>query len=164
MEIKFTPWRMNYIKRGDLPADGGCVFCAATEAPPDHDPENLVLYRGEHCFVLLNLYPYSTAHLMVVPYLHSADLPGMPTEAAAELFDLARWSVRLIELEYRPHGFNLGLNLGSTAGAGIAAHLHMHVVPRWNGDSNFMPIIGQTRLIPEDLDTTYARLRQRFKR
>jgi ATP adenylyltransferase len=161
METKFTPWRMDYIKRGDLPV-GGCVFCAMTEAPPDHDRENLVLYRGDHCFVVLNLYPYNPAHLMVVPYAHSGDLGALALEVADELFALTRRAVALIGAEYTPQGFNLGMNLGRIAGAGIAEHLHMHVVPRWSGDSNFMPVVGQTRLIPEDLDATYTRLRARF--
>jgi ATP adenylyltransferase len=161
METKFTPWRMDYIKRGDHPMSG-CVFCAMTEAPPDHDRENLVLYRAAHCFVVLNLYPYNPAHLMVVPYVHSGDLATLDALVAEELFTLTRRAVGLISAEYAPHGFNLGMNLGRIAGAGIAEHLHMHVVPRWGGDSNFMPIIGQTRLIPEDLDATYGRLRAHF--
>jgi ATP adenylyltransferase len=161
METKFTPWRMDYIKRGDRPMSG-CVFCAITEAPPDHDRENLVLYRGGHCFVVLNLYPYNPAHLMVVPYAHSSDLATLDPLVAEELFTLTRRAVGLISAEYAPQGFNLGMNLGRIAGAGIAEHLHMHVVPRWGGDSNFMPIIGQTRLIPEDLDATYGRLRAHF--
>lgn len=162
METKFTPWRMRYIKR-EGPSDAGCVFCGIAEDPPDHDSENLLLHRGEHCFVLLNLYPYNTAHTMVVPYTHTADLAGLDAVAAAELFTLTRRCVAVIGAEYQPQGFNLGMNLGSTAGAGIAEHLHMHIVPRWNGDTNFMPIIGQTRLIPEELEETYGRLRARFK-
>ncbi|GAB4431396.1 MAG: HIT domain-containing protein [Chloroflexi bacterium OHK40] len=164
METKFTPWRMRYIKRGDTPQDGGCVLCAIGTAEPAHDAAHLVLYRGAHCFVVLNLYPYNTAHLMVVPFAHTADLPGMEAAAAQELFELTRQSVALLEQEYRPQGFNLGMNLGQTAGAGIAEHLHMHVVPRWNGDTNFMPVVGGTKLIPEELDVTYGRLRPAFDR
>lgn len=164
MEIKFTPWRMRYIKGANTPASGGCVFCQMVEEPPDHDSENLVLFRGEHCFVVLNLFPYNTAHTMVLPYEHTADLVGLDGLTAAELFNLTRRCVGLIGAEYQPQGFNLGVNLGHTAGAGIAEHLHMHIVPRWNGDTNFMPVIGETKLIPEQLEETYRRLRSRFRR
>lgn len=162
METKFTPWRMDYIKGGGAAPVSSCVFCSIIEAPPDHDRENLVLHRGEHCFVILNLYPYNPAHLMVIPYLHCGDLALLEPSAANELFALTRQAVSLISAEYNPQGFNLGMNLGRSAGAGIAEHLHMHVVPRWSGDSNFMPVIGQTRIVPEDLDVTYGRLRTRF--
>lgn len=163
METKFTPWRMRYIKRSHVPVEAGCVFCGMAEDPPDHDPENLVLLRGERCFVVLNLFPYNPAHSMVVPYEHTADLVALDAATAAELFALTQRCVAVIGAEYQPHGFNLGMNLGSMAGAGIAEHLHMHIVPRWNGDTNFMPIIGQTRLIPEELEDTYGRMRARFK-
>ncbi|MEI7644627.1 MAG: HIT domain-containing protein [Chloroflexales bacterium] len=162
METKFTPWRMTYIKRGDGPGEEICVFCAMAAAPRDHDVDNLVLYRGERCLVVLNLYPYNTAHLMVVPFAHTADLPGLDAAAAGELLTLTQRCVRILGDTYQPHGFNLGMNLGSIAGAGIAEHLHMHIVPRWSGDTNFMPIIGGTKLIPEDLDSTYDRLRPGF--
>ncbi len=161
MEIKYTPWRMRYIKRGEA-ADEGCVFCAMAAADSADDAERLVLYRGRHCFVVMNLYPYNTAHLMVVPYLHVADLTTLDGAIAEELFRLTQRSVAILQAEYAPHGFNLGMNLGRVAGAGIADHLHMHIVPRWNGDTNFMPVIGDTKLIPEALAETYARLRPHF--
>ncbi|WP_322513394.1 HIT domain-containing protein [Chloroflexus sp.] len=161
MEIKYTPWRMRYIKRGDA-AEEGCVFCAITAADSASDAERLVLYRGQHCFVVMNIYPYNTAHLMVVPYLHVADLTMLDSHVAGELFTLTQQCVAIVQQEYTPHGFNLGMNLGRVAGAGIADHLHMHIVPRWNGDNNFMPVIGNTKLIPEALDETYARLRPHF--
>src|SRR5439155_14279391 len=116
---------------------------------------NLVLFRGATCYVIMNLYPYNTGHLMVVPYIHTAELPGLDPTIALELFDLTRQSVGLLEEAFKPHGFNIGMNLGRTAGAGIDEHLHMHIVPRWEGDSNFMPIVGGTKLIPEALDQTY---------
>lgn len=163
METKFTPWRMRYIKRGDGPPEGGCVFCAMSADAPERDAENLLLYRGERCFVVLNLFPYNTAHAMVVPYEHTADLVGLDSATAQELFELTRRCVEVIGAEYQPHGFNTGMNLGHIVGAGIAEHLHMHIVPRWSGDTNFMPIIGQTKLIPEELDETYRRLRPRFR-
>lgn len=161
MEIKYTPWRMRYIKRGETP-DEGCVFCAMATADGTDDSERLVLYRGQYCFVVMNLYPYNTAHLMVVPYLHVADLATLDRAVANELFCITQQSVGILQTEYAPHGFNLGMNLGRVAGAGIADHLHMHIVPRWNGDTNFMPVIGDTKLIPEALDETYARLRPHF--
>ena len=110
----------------------------------------------------MNLYPYNTGHLMVVPYHHTADLAGLDAAVANELFDLTRKSVAAITAAMAPHGFNIGMNLGSTAGAGIDEHMHMHIVPRWNGDANFMPIVGGTKLIPEALDQTYAKLRPQF--
>lgn len=163
MEIKYTPWRMHYIKRDEREPASGCVFCAMAEAPAEQDAEHLLLYRGARCFVVMNLYPYNTAHLMVLPYAHTADLPGLDDETAGELFALTRRCVRVLEEEYRPQGMNLGMNLGRTAGAGIAEHLHMHLVPRWNGDTNFMPIVGGTKLIPEELSATYTRLRPHFE-
>lgn len=160
MEIKYTPWRMRYIKRGET--DEGCVFCAMAAANSASDAERFVLYRGQYCFVVMNIYPYNTAHLMVVPYLHVADLTMLDSSIAGELFTLTQQCVAIIQGEYAPHGFNLGMNLGRVAGAGIADHLHMHIVPRWNGDNNFMPIIGGTKLIPEALEETYTRLRPHF--
>jgi ATP adenylyltransferase len=161
METKFTPWRMQYIKREPEGATGegsACVFCAISGAAAEHDAANLLLYRGERCFVVLNLFPYNTAHLMVLPYAHTADLPGLDAATASELFALTQRCVDVLNTEYKPHGHNLGMNLGHIAGAGIAEHLHMHIVPRWSGDTNFMPIIGGTKLIPEELDVTYQRL------
>lgn len=162
MEVQFTPWRMAYIKSAKSPQQDGCVLCMLHHALPTDDPQNFVLYRGAHCYIVLNLYPYNTAHLMVVPYIHTADLPGLPEACAAELFALSRRSISILDTVYQPHGCNLGMNLGHTAGAGIAEHLHMHIVPRWNGDTNFMPIIGGTKLIPEALEQTYARLCPHF--
>jgi ATP adenylyltransferase len=162
MEIQFTPWRMAYISGQKGPNEEGCVLCRLHENDPGDDAANYVLHRASQCYVVLNLYPYNTAHLMVVPYQHTADLPGLAGETAAELFDLARRCVGILHDAYQPHGCNLGMNLGHTAGAGIAEHLHMHVVPRWSGDLNFMPLIGGTKLIPEALETTYTRLRPYF--
>jgi len=160
MEVKFTPWRMAYIKSADAPAGSGCVLCEVGRS--GDDAAALVLYRGTTCYVLMNLYPYNTGHLMVTLYAHTADLPGLDAGTAAELFDLTRRSVALLGQALAPHGFNLGMNLGRTAGAGIDEHLHMHIVPRWNGDANFMPIIGGTKLVPETPEQTYAKLRPLF--
>ncbi len=162
MEVKFTPWRMAYITNSDKPHPDGCVLCHLPQTDTDGEPKNLLLYRGCTCYVVMNLYPYNTGHLMVVPYIHTADLPELDATIAAELFTLTRQAVRILGAEYQAHGFNVGMNLGRTAGAGIDAHLHMHIVPRWNGDMNFMPIIGGTKLVPEALEKTYARLRPWF--
>ncbi len=162
MDIKFTPWRMAYIKSADTPADTACVLCANGQTEPSSD--NLVLYRGTDCYILMNLYPYNTGHLMVVPFQHTADLPGLAPNTADQLFDLTRRCVAILGEALAPHGFNIGMNLGRTAGAGIDEHLHMHIVPRWNGDTNFMPIVGGTKLIPEALDQTYSKLRPLFDR
>lgn len=155
MEIKFTPWRMAYIKG---PHDEGCILCRLPAETDDR--HNLLLHRGERCFVLLNLYPYNNGHVMVAPYAHVADLGGLDPETAGELMALTQRCVRALRRVYAPQGFNLGMNLGRTAGAGIADHLHMHIVPRWQGDMNFMPLLGGTRMIPETLEETYARVRE----
>ncbi|GIV96329.1 MAG: hydrolase [Herpetosiphonaceae bacterium] len=160
MEIKWTPWRRAFVKGEEKPKDDRCVLCAKHEE--HHDAENLVLERGGTCYVLLNLYPYNPGHLMVVPYEHTASFESLAPEVAAELMALTQRSVAILQKAMRPDGFNLGMNLGRVAGAGIDQHLHMHVVPRWSGDTNFMPIIGETRLIPEALDDTYAELRALF--
>jgi ATP adenylyltransferase len=159
MEIKFTPWRMAYISSADAPATE-CVLCTRGREAPSAD--NLVLYRGTTCYVLMNLYPYNTGHLMIVPYDHTANLPALAAAIATELFDLTRRSVAILASLMSPHGFNIGMNLGRTAGAGIDEHLHMHIVPRWTGDANFMPIVAGTKLVPESLDQTYAKLRPQF--
>lgn len=143
------------------PSDA-CIFCA--KQAEARDQENLILHRGRHNFALLNLYPYTTGHLMVAPYAHIAMLDELPPEAAAELMDLTQTAVRLLRAVYRPHGLNVGMNLGECAGAGIAGHLHMHVLPRWPGDANFMTTIGETRVMPEELGETWRRLREAFGR
>lgn len=157
MEIKWTPWRMPYIlgQKG-----GGCIFCH--KAAQDEDRENLIVWRGEHCFVLLNLYPYNNGHLMVAPYAHVADLAGLDEGTAAEMTFLAQMSLRALRRALSPQGFNLGMNLGRLAGAGIVDHVHLHIVPRWMGDTNFMPVVGGTKLIPELLEDTYEKVRQAF--
>jgi ATP adenylyltransferase len=127
--------------------------------PPENDTANLLLYRGKHCFVVMNLYPYNSAHLMVVPYIHLSDLTVLESEVVVEMGDLTQRSLRLLKEVYRPEGFNLGMNLGKVAGAGIDDHLHQHIVPRWGGDTNFMPVLGETRCLPETLPDTYAKLK-----
>ena len=159
MEIKWTPWRGQYIKSGDQPEEG-CVLCNVHQA--GKDAEKLVLFRGTYAFVMLNLYPYNPGHIMVVPYEHTADFAGLYPHAAAEIMALSQRATAALAAEMQPHGFNLGMNLGKVSGAGVDQHLHMHVVPRWNGDTNFMPLIGGVKLIPEAIDDTYAALLPRF--
>ena len=160
MEIKWTPWRGAFVK-GDLPQDDRCVLCVKHQESAD--AQNLVLFRGAAAYVLMNLYPYNPGHLMVVPYAHTNDFAGLPAAASAELMALGQRCVGVLSELMRPHGFNLGMNLGRTAGAGIDEHLHLHVVPRWNGDTNFMPLIGGVKLIPEAIDETFAALRPLFQ-
>ncbi len=155
-DILWTPWRLEFILGAKQP---GCVLCQKIHDEPEKDAANLVLYRGLQCIMLLNLYPYSTGHLMVLPYLHTSELVSLDPATTSEMADLTRRGVALLQKTYRPDGFNLGMNLGKVAGAGIADHLHQHIVPRWNGDNNFMAVTGQTRLMPELLEDTYARLK-----
>lgn len=129
---------------------------------PDQDATNFVVYRGQHSFVVLNLYPYITGHLMVVPYLHTSEFDSLPKEISDEMMDLAKRSQTALRKVYSPSGFNMGMNLGSAAGAGIADHLHIHLLPRWTGDTNFMTTVGESRVIPEALEVTYEKLRQKF--
>ncbi len=160
MDRLWSPWRYRYVAKAE-PAPG-CVFCA--KLSQGADAENLILHRGRTCFVILNLYPYATGHMMILPFEHIAQLPGLSVEASHELMDLTRLAVKGLQAVYNPRGFNAGLNLGECAGAGVADHLHMHVLPRWPGDANFMTTVGETRVLPEDLETTYRRLLEWFQR
>lgn len=135
------------------------MFC---NKPNESDEEGLILFRGQRNFVILNLFPYTTGHLMVVPYEHAAELDGLDPETTIEMMRLAQHAVSCLKRVYRPEGLNLGMNLGECAGAGIAEHLHMHVLPRWKGDANFMTTVGETRVMPEDLGDTWRRMREAF--
>lgn len=137
------------------------MFCRIA-SDPVHDETNFVLHRAEHNFVVLNLYPYITGHLMIVPYLHTGELDSVAKEISDELMDLTKQSQTALREVYSPSGFNMGMNLGAAAGAGIADHLHIHMLPRWSGDTNFMTTVGETRVLPEDLQTTYTKLRSKF--
>jgi ATP adenylyltransferase len=138
----------------------GCIFCEALKKK--NDEETFIIYRGKYNFIILNRYPYTTGHLMIAPYRHLKDFERAPREMVAEAAELAQVSLRILKKCYQPHGFNLGMNLGHSAGAGVAGHYHLHVVPRWTGDANFMPILGETKIFCEDLKTTYNRLRPYF--
>lgn len=157
MQRLWSPWRSKYIASGVDAQVEGCVFCRIA-ADPDSDASNFVLHRGQHAFVLLNLYPYITGHLMIVPYLHTSEFDAVPKEITDEMMDLAKRSQTALRKVYSPSGFNLGMNLGSAAGAGIADHIHIHVLPRWGGDTNFMTTVGESRVIPEALDVTYSKI------
>ena len=156
MDRLWTPWRYQYIAKSS-PADS-CIFCAKAADVGD-DLGNLIVHRGERNFVLLNLYPYSSGHLMIAPYEHVDSLAGAAAETAAEMMALARRAERVLRAVYRCPGMNLGMNLGECAGAGVAGHVHLHVVPRWPGDANFMTTTAETRVLPEELSTTLARVR-----
>ena len=158
MDHLWSPWRLSYVTgsaRGS-----GCVFCDAASGRDDA----LVVYRGTTSFVILNKFPYNNGHLMVVPNRHIATLAEATADELAEIMTLARRAERAIRAAYEPHGLNMGINLGKPAGAGITDHLHMHVVPRWNGDTNFMTVVGETRVLPEELAVTAERLRPVFAR
>jgi ATP adenylyltransferase len=163
MERLWTPWRMAYVTTTSEPH--GCVFCAARDREPSGaDNAALVVFRGATCYVILNLYPYNNGHLMVVPDRHVPALDAMTAEEREEMMELTRRCEVALTEAYRPHGLNVGINLGRAAGAGVVDHLHVHVVPRWNGDTNFMTVVGDTRVLPEDLRQSAERLRPIFAR
>lgn len=162
MDRLWSPWRARYIASGVDAQREGCVFCLIA-SDPGHDESNFVLHRAQHSFVILNLYPYITGHLMIVPYLHTSEFSSLQKEISDELMDLSKRAQAVLQAVYSPSGFNLGMNLGTAAGAGIADHLHIHLLPRWSGDTNFMTTVAQARVIPEDLASTYARLLPRFR-
>lgn len=151
----FSPWRKPYIQR-DKTVNDACVFCQALQA--DDSAENLILHRGQGAFVILNRYPYTSGHLMVLPLAHVARLAELTPEVRAEMMELQTRAIAALEAEYNPQGFNLGANIGAAAGAGIAEHLHLHIVPRWAGDTNFTSTVGSARVLPELLEDTWARL------
>jgi len=159
MDRLWAPWRLSYVTAAQVPATD-CVFCDPA-AGRDID---LVLFRGEHAYVILNLYPYNNGHLMVVPNRHLSALEALTPDEQLELMQLTRVSEMALNEAYRPQGINVGINLGKAAGAGIENHLHIHLVPRWSGDTNFMTAVGHTRVLPEDLGATAARLRPIFQK
>ena len=161
-ERLWSPWRMEYILRGSDGEARGCVFCDLPAADAADDEANHLLARGEVSFVLLNAFPYNPGHLMTAPYRHVGDYEELTAEELAEMTAFAGRAIRAMREESGPHGFNLGMNLGQVAGAGIADHLHLHLVPRWGGDTNFMPVVGRTKVLPELLAETYRRLRPHF--
>jgi len=155
-----APWRADYVRRSSSPK--GCVFCDALKSGDDRSAA--VLWRGRRNFLLLNRYPYTPGHLMIAPNRHVADFDAARPDERSELTDLLAVALRVLRKAYGPQGFNAGMNLGGSAGAGVAGHYHLHVVPRWTGDANFMPLFAETRVFIEDLDTTYQKLRPLFDR
>jgi ATP adenylyltransferase len=154
MQQMWTPWRMAYIRREKRP---GCIFCEMLEG--DDDVAQLVLHRSERAFLVLNKYPYNNGHLMAVPYRHVDTLEGLTAEEATDMMAEVALGVRALRRTSSPEGFNIGINIGKIAGAGVIDHVHTHVVPRWGGDTNFMPVLADVRLIPQDLNETYAELK-----
>jgi len=157
----WAPWRMSYITGVDK-KDEGCIFCSKPRQDRVCDKGNLLLHRGEACFVLMNLFPYNNGHLMIIPYKHTSDIIGIDGETSSELWSLVCKSKEALSRVMRPDGFNIGMNIGRTAGAGIDQHIHMHIVPRWNGDTNFMPVVGETKVISQALSDTYDALLPHF--
>lgn len=155
MNRLWAPWRVAYITGGAKESE--CIFC--TKPQQRNDPANYILHRGASCFVILNLYPYNNGHLMIVPYRHVAEFDTLTVEESTDMTRQLQVSLRVLKQAMAPQGFNVGMNLGRVAGAGIDAHLHIHVVPRWNGDTNFMPVMGETRVISEGLDQTYRKVK-----
>lgn len=164
VERLWAPWRLSYIEGGGKKEEAtpdrsgtGCIFC---DKPAEHNDEaNLIVERGATCFTILNAFPYNNGHLMVVPYRHLSHPVALTPEENAELMQTASRLSAILDTVYHPDGYNLGMNIGSAAGAGIAAHLHLHIVPRWGGDTNFMPVVGGVKVMPETLEQTYAKLR-----
>ncbi|HDR03983.1 MAG TPA: HIT domain-containing protein [Candidatus Marinimicrobia bacterium] len=159
MDTMWAPWRMEYILR-DRSNTSECIFCEKYQQTDDQS--NLVLYRGKLSYVLMNLYPYNNGHLLIAPYRHISDYTDLNDRERSEIAHLTSLSLSVLKKTVNPHGFNLGMNLGIIGGAGIADHLHQHIVPRWTGDSNFMPIIGHTKVIVQSLEETWACLRDQF--
>ncbi len=158
MDVLWAPWRMTYIIK--VSKEKECIFCKAVNSSDDE--ANKVVYRGEHSIVVLNIYPYNTAHVMVAPKRHVPRPDLLSDEEIVDIHKTLVLTLKAIEKEYQPQGFNIGMNIGRVAGAGVEGHMHIHVVPRWLGDSNFMPVIGGTKVIPEDLGKTYRRLKEAF--
>jgi ATP adenylyltransferase len=161
MDRLWSPWRYNYVSKIAVP--GSCIFCDKGAAGGD-DAENFVIHRGNHNFALLNIYPYTSGHLMIAPYAHVATLEQAEPEALEEMILLAREAETHLRAVYRPLGLNIGMNIGESAGAGVAGHIHMHVLPRWIGDSNFMTTVAETRVMPEDLRSSWEKLSAAFRR
>jgi ATP adenylyltransferase len=158
MDYLWTPWRYQYMEQVTGGPQPDCIFCGALAR--NRDEETLIVYRGKKAFVILNRFPYTSGHVMIVPYNHVPDLGSSDPEALTEMMQLAKRVEGVIEAQYKPDGLNLGMNLGRAAGAGVAGHIHLHVLPRWFGDTNFMTVTGETRVHPEELRVTYERFRK----
>lgn len=160
MDYLWTPWRYAYITSAAKIA--GCLFCDLLKSGDDQKAN--IVYRGRDCFIILNIFPYTSGHVMILPYAHLDELQKLPAEAAHEMMDLSQRMETVLRRLYAPNGINLGMNIGQAAGAGVAGHIHMHVLPRWVADANFMSVVGETRTLPEALDTTYRRIREALEK
>ena len=156
MQRLWAPWRAQYLSEMSKREKGGCLFCRMAKS--DSDAKNYVVLRRKHCFVVLNIYPYNNGHLLIVPYRHVSDLNKMRQDERLEFFDLLMYTKQLLEEVLHPEGFNIGMNIGHAAGAGVPKHLHMHIVPRWEGDVNFMPTVANIKVISQSLDELYRKL------
>jgi ATP adenylyltransferase len=156
----WAPWRLPYVKDAAKDKEDECIFC--TKPAEDDDHANFIVHRGERCFVILNTFPYTNGHLMVAPYEHTPALQDLDADTVAETMALAQSAMRGLEAVYEPHGYNVGFNQGRIAGAGYEGHIHMHVVPRWGGDTNFMPVLADTRVMPQTLEQSYEALKGSF--
>jgi ATP adenylyltransferase len=155
MKIMWAPWRIEYIRS---PKHDGCIFC---DFPKENrDKERLILYRGKHCFIIMNNYPYNPGHVMIAPYRHVGRWEDLTDYELLEMMQLSQLMIKALKKTMNPQGFNMGVNLGRVAGAGIDDHVHLHIVPRWNGDTNFMPVIANTKVIPESLEEAYDELKK----
>ena len=159
MDYLWTPWRYAYISSADRAP--GCIFCE--KIAENDDRKNFIVHRGEHCFIILNAFPYTSGHVMVVPYAHLDQLVKVPQEAADELMRLSQTMEGVLRTVYNAEGVNLGMNIGKCAGAGVAGHVHMHVLPRWTADANFVSVVGETRVLPETLETTYEKIKKAMR-
>ncbi len=157
MNQLWSPWRMEYIGNNKVE---GCVFCMVQEQ--QDSAENLIVFRGKYAFVILNRYPYTSGHLMVIPYVHKPNLEELDSESRTEMIELTSRCTTVLRTVYKPQGYNIGVNIGEAAGAGVKEHVHIHIVPRWVGDTNFMSSVGQTRVLPETLEDTYRRVKEAF--
>jgi ATP adenylyltransferase len=154
MDYLWTPWRYAYVSTAEKASS--CIFC---DLPKINDADALIVYRGQDCFVILNSFPYSPGHVMVVPFAHVDQLQSLPTETAHEMIDLTKKMEAVLRKLYSPDGINIGMNIGKAAGAGVAGHIHMHALPRWVADANFMSVVAETRVLPESLETTYRKIK-----
>lgn len=158
MDTLWAPWRMEYILRAKDEKPEPCIFCSRIEQHADK--ENLILHRSRHAFIIMNRFPYNNGHLMVVPYQHTGNILNLNREEGEDMLELIQLSVEALNRVMQPHGFNIGMNLGKVAGAGVDDHVHFHIVPRWNGDTNFMPVISDTKVVSEALDKTYNKIKE----
>lgn len=159
MEYLWSPWRMPYLQNNNR--EPGCIFCTALKR--EDGVENLVVHRGNTGFAIMNLFPYTSGHLMIVPNQHKSSLELLDAESRGEIMELASVALQVLTVVYHPQGFNVGFNIGEAAGAGVEDHIHMHIVPRWNGDTNFMSAVGMTRVLPESLEESYQRIRNAWR-